>query len=124
MPAYKNDPNPGKEKIYQKYDYRFPSATMPPLDNSARQKDIPVSDESIDHLIETPANNEFYQHAPETHGKRRARGINPDKLVYSGHVTHPARQEKTYPAGLYELSQPIWFYMIMKKLAADKEKKK
>lgn len=136
MATNKNIPSPGKKKMYYEHNYRLPSATAgsqydcsgnhnsPPIGNLARQKNIPISDESLDHLIQTPANNEFYQHAPETLGKRITRGINPDELVYSGHVTHPARREKTCPASLYELSQPIWFYMIMKKLAAEKEKKK
>ncbi len=130
MTANKNNPDPGEEKIYQADNYRLSSSTPElgyrnsvSIDNSARQKDIPVGDENLDHLVRTPATNESYQHEAETHGKRTARGINPDELVYSGHVTHPARQGKTYPTGPHELSQPIWFYMIMKKLAAEKEQR-
>lgn len=135
MVAYKNNPGQGEEKIHQKHDYRSSSSVpgsqynhnRPFNGDSARQKDIPVSDESLDHLIQPPATNEFYQHAPKTHGKRIPSGINPEEFVSSGYVTHQTRQRKNYPTGLgnaYDLSQPIWFYMIMKKLAAEKEKKK
>ncbi len=101
MVAYKNNPSPGQEKTYQKYDYRLPSVIRPLHDNSMRQNDIPVSDESIDRLIGPHVANEFYQRATET---------------------HPTRQ-RTYPTSRryeYDLAQPIWFYMIMKKLAAKK----
>ena len=124
MTAEKNNPNPGKEKTYQKYDYRLPIATMPPLDNSAQQKHIPVNDESLDHLIRPPAYNESHQHAPKAHGERTPSGINPQGTTYSSYVARPTHQRETYPTSLYDLSQPIWFYMIMKKLAAEKGKKK
>lgn len=60
---------------------------------------MPVNNTSLDSLAQTLAISEFYQRASKTHGR-------------------------SIPGNEYDLSQPVWFYMIMKKLAAEKEKKK
>ena len=102
MTANKNNSNPSERKIHQTDNYKSPSVTgleyhnRSPIDNSESPNGDPMSDESLDHLIQAPANNDFYQHAPEIPGKKTTSGINPDELVYNGHITHPARQEKTY----------------------------
>lgn len=60
--------------------------------------DVPVSNTSLDSLAQTPAINEFYKQVSKTYSRR-------------------------VPGNEYDLSQPVWFYMIMKKLAEEKEKK-
>jgi len=103
MTANKNSPAEGHERNYRSSSlsaelrYGRPyNHNRPSIDNSAHQEDALTNDENLDQLIWNQGKNESYQGRP-----------------------HP-----TDPGNAYDLSQPVWFYMIMKKLAAEKKKKK
>jgi hypothetical protein len=105
MVAYKDEPVMVAGKEYHKQDY-----TSIKLQNYTTDRHKPAgnrfsaSHDTIDRILQMPANNEHYQQASEKHC--------------------PSQSDRIAPENGYSdyLSQPVWFYKIMERIEKDRRK--
>lgn len=103
MVTYKNKPGIVEEKEHYKHDYKLASAIKYDREDSANpglpSNRFSASSSSIDHLVHTSTNDRLHKQMYEQHGHRQTERIN---------------QESSYKD---YLTQPIWFYKVMDRLA-------
>jgi hypothetical protein len=108
MVAYKDEPDTFEEKEYRQQSYR-PAYIIKDRHGISNSGELPdgrfsSTNDSIDRLVQMPANDRFHQQASEKHSQHEYGKTGIENSYHN------------YP------TQPVWFEKIMREIEKDKKK--